>query len=744
MRRSAAVAVAALLAAGPLWAATAPADGAESDAAPADGAGAQPARVFDRVLVTGGPERVADTPGSAHYLTAERLEEQQYSDIHRLLREIPGINVQEEEGYGLRPNIGMRGSGVDRSSKITLLEDGVLIAPAPYAAPAAYYFPTTGRMEAVEVRKGSSAVRQGPFTLGGVLNLVSTAIPAGRAGRLSLSLGDDGSGRLHANAGGSGERFGWLLETYQLEGDGFKRLDGGGATGVELADYLAKLRWSGASGGRWQQTAELKLGHTDQLANETYLGLTLDDFRRTPLRRYAASAADYLDSEHDQLQLRYLVQASRRVDVTATLYRNRFARNWHKLQSVEGVGLSSVLAEPGRFPDELAALRGERDLAGGGLAVRNNRRDYLSRGFEAVVGFAAGDRIAHRLELGLRLHEDEEDRFQEEDQWNITGGRMSLLEPGRPGSQANRVTGARVRAVYLQDEIRAGRWSLAPGVRYERIEFERLDFAASDPDRRSQPRAVRNSVDVLIPGVGLTYRLGRGWQLLAGAYKGFAPPGAGRDGATRAEESFNLEAGFRYRGRQLRAELVAFHNDYDNLLGRDTLSAGGSGSGELFNGGAVLVQGLEASLERTWRVGQAVVPVRLTYTQTEGEFLTSFSSQFADWGPRVTAGDRLPYLPAHQLLLSGGLSRGAWGAHLSLSYASAMRTEPGRGPLVEASSTGEHALVDLSLERRLGADWRLFARVRNLADETYVVALRPAGARPGLPRTVMVGATWRF
>ena len=79
--------------------------------------------------------------GSVSFLDTEYLQQNNYGDIHRILARIPGVQVQDEDGFGLRPNIGLRGTGLDRSSKITVMEDGVLMAPAPYASPSAYYFP---------------------------------------------------------------------------------------------------------------------------------------------------------------------------------------------------------------------------------------------------------------------------------------------------------------------------------------------------------------------------------------------------------------------------------------------------------------------------------------------------------------------------------------------------------------------------------------------------------------------------
>jgi Fe(3+) dicitrate transport protein len=37
-----------------------------------------------------------------------------------------------------------------------------------------------------------------------------------------------------------------------------------------------------------------------------------------------------------------------------------------------------------------------------------------------------------------------------------------------------------------------------------------------------------------------------------------------------------------------------------------------------------------------------------------------------------------------------------------------------------------------------------YVKVDNLFDETYIAARRPAGVRPGLPRTAYLGLTYRL
>jgi Fe(3+) dicitrate transport protein len=703
------------------------------------------------ILVTGGSEMVETLPGSGHFIGKKQLDQQGQSDIHRILRQTEGVNVQEEDGFGLRPNIGMRGTGVNRSEKITLLEDGVLIAPAPYSAPAAYYFPTSERMEAVEVRKGSSTINQGPYTTGGVLNLVSTSIPASLRGSLKISAGSHDTLRAHGILGDSRERFGWLFEGYRLESGGFKDLDGGGRTGVELTDFVGKVRWNSSGTSGVHRSLELKLGKTDQFGEETYLGLSEGDFNRTPYRRYAASQQDYIDTEHDQAQVRFLAAPGARVVVVATIYRNSFFRNWHKIQSVDGWSLSTVLDDPDVYGEQMALLAGEVDGLSGNLAVRNNRRDYLSEGLESRVSVLfEGARIEHELEIGVRLHRDEEDRFQEEDLWNLVDSQMQLSSYGVPGSQANRISSAEAFAVYVSDTLQVGDLTLTPGVRVERIDFEKLDYGTSDQRRLGvDSRVSSNDAAVVLPGIGASYRLGPSWNVVGGVHIGFAAPGPGQDPETDAEQSLNHEVGFNYRSStsELRpgARVVGFFNDYDNLIGRDSLASGGEGTNRTFNGGKVSVLGLEASLDVDLgaRFEKAVaVPVRLGYTWTEAQFDSAFATSFADWSPMVRDGDRVPYIPKHQASLSAGFVGKRWDAFLAAALAGEMRTRPGRGPNPEGEGVDAHLIVDLAahfeLTKWLGAS----VQVRNLLDEEYLASRRPTGLRPGMPRTVLLGLSW--
>ncbi|MDJ0813834.1 MAG: TonB-dependent receptor, partial [Woeseiaceae bacterium] len=485
---------------------------------------------IDNITITGRATDVADVPGSAHVLDAEALEIFNDTDILRVLRAVPGVYLQEEEGFGLRPNIGIRGSGLDRSARIALLEDGVLIAPAPYSAPSAYYFPTQRRMNSLEVLKGPASVVVGPRTTGGALNMISTPVPEQFATNIDLRIGEHSSYDVHANVGNAGERVSWLVETVQSRSDGFMDVDSpiNGDTGFDVEDYVAKLQIDSDSDSDIHQSLRFKVGYTDQTSDQTYLGVTDEDFAANPLTRYAASEGDIFVSEHEQYQLDYVVDPGDNWRATVTAYRNDFERNWYKLQSVNGSGLNTVLTDPEAYALELGWLKGATspdDV----LTKRANNRTYYSQGVQAEVqwDFGWGDaEIA--LNAGLRLHEDEEDRFQHQDSYRMEDGLLVLTTAGAGGSHTNRLSDASAQSYFVNAEIRSGRWIVTPGVRFEDVDMRRLDYSTADPGREQGPTRVRrNSVSTTIPGVGALYRVNDDWRLLAGVHKGYNPPGPG-------------------------------------------------------------------------------------------------------------------------------------------------------------------------------------------------------------------------
>jgi len=697
-------------------------------------------------MVADSKEEAFRAPGSVNVIEEEELQDQLHGvdDIHRVLRQVPGVNIQEEEGYGLRPNIGVRGVPNERSSKITLMEDGILIAPAPYSAPSAYYFPPVGRMSGLELTKGPGLIKYGPYTTGGSLNLLSTPIPDEDSLNAKLGFGTDNLKKIYLNGGTSKKYGGVMFETYQLETDGFKDLDGGGDTGVDLEDYQFKFRLNTDPERSFYQEVEYKGGFYDQQSNETYLGLTDEDFGRTPFRRYAASQLDNIDVDHVQHHVRHSIEFSEDIDVTTLLYYNETQRNWYKIEKVGGTGIASVLNDPATFSDELAWLRGEATSPDGAIALRANQRDYESMGIQSVLGwdFEVLDSV-HSLEVGARFHSDEEDRFQQDDGYRIENARLVLTDEGAPGSQANRIGSADAWSFFVQDTIELDAFTLVPGLRYERINYTREDFGKEDPTR-SGIALKRNdtNVDSLIPGLAGKFEVNEELSVYAGIHKGFSPPGPSSNDDVEEEESINYETGASFERNSFYTKATFFYTDYENLLGADTLSSGGTGSGDLFNGGEADVLGVE--FELGYDLVEAhdaafAVPFRMNYTFTDAEFASSFDSDF--FGD-VRDGDQVPYIPEHQAFGSLGVEYLDYALYLEAFFSDKMQTAVGE--LDSPSTTDSYAVFDLLAKWQYNDYVSLFGTVENLFDREYVVARRPAGARPGLPLTAVAGVEFSY
>jgi len=710
-----------------------------------------------RSSLTGGLRNLDGIPGSAQYISPEELDVHSYTDVHRILGNVPGVYIVEEDGYGLRANIGMRGTGAERSSKITVMEDGVLAAPAPYSAPAAYYFPSTGRAHAIEVRKGSSQIKTGPYTTGGAFNMISTPIPDDFGGQVNAIAGSDQERQLHAYAGDSFEHFGYVVETFQSRADGFKDITGFAnadagldySTGFDKQDYLAKARVNTGTDARIPQSLTFTATRTTETSNETYLGLTQADFETSPFQRYAGSQNDQMNTEHSRLQAQHVIQPAEGLDITTTLYRTDFHRNWYKLDSVDGVGISSLLSNPNANSEALARVQGRE--TGGSLLVKNNNREYYTQGIQTAIGYdVTSGSTNHSLEIGGRYHEDEIDRFQWEDEYRMADrGVMELISEGIPGTESNRLADATAWAGYAEYTLERGPFTVTPGVRVEDFELTRTAWdtdTEAGRNRTASPTGTeQNTGTVWIPGLGIDYRINPGWSAFAGVHRGFAVPGTNPE--TDPENSVNYEVGTRYDARGLRTEVVGFFNDYTNLLGRDLAAIGGDPSGETFNGGEARVLGLEFT--GAYNLGLPLntsfsIPLEVTYTYTNAEFSNTFDSDFGAWG-EVEEGFKLPYLPEHKLALNAGVED-VYGFDLRLTgrFTDELRTVAGSGAPAPSNRIDSHVVMDLSAEYALSSSARIFGSIRNLADNEYAVARRPAGLRPGMPRTFLIGVKTSF
>ncbi len=681
-------------------------------------------------------------PGNGFYLSPRRLKAFRDFNINNQLKEIPGVYFQEEDGFGLRPNIGLRGTGSERSQKITIMEDGVLAAPAPYSAPAAYYFPTFGRMYSMELLRGSSQIRFGPYTTGGAVNLISTPIPAVMKAGLSMEGGSYGFHRLHSFAGNSHKNVAYLVEGHFMGSNGFKRLPGEGSSGFEKSDFLTKVRFNTAPGRRVYQSVTLKAAWMREKSNESYLGLSEADFDRDPFQRYAAGARDLMQAEQRQLSALYKLILSKNAEIAATVYRNDFSRNWYKLDKIiadgEALSISDIFDGSGQGRQALEIARGD---SSGELLLKANNRSYVSQGVQANAAFSLRSGIfRHKWLIGTRFHYDRMDRFQQRDRYFMEDYVLFLREKGAPGSESNRIVSALAWSGFMQYTLRVKGLTLMPGLRLESSRNQMMDYGRSDPDRRGEDLVVsHNHALALIPGIGLDYGMKRGYSLFAGVHRGYSPPGT--QAGARPETSVNYELGFRKSEGLVRSQMTLWLHDFSNLLGSDLAASGGSGSGLLYNGGAVLARGVEFNISYDLRGRSkhgASLPVSLIYAFTKANFLNSFESEYEPWGV-VQAGDELPYIPRHTLTLQSAWQNANTRVELRYNYQSAMRSRAGSGALQPAYATEAHFTLDVSVHQQLNKHFTIYLSGNNITNSVYIAARRPAGVRPGAPRILRLG-----
>ncbi len=685
--------------------------------------------------------------GSAALVDQEQLEQFEFDDIHRVLQTVSGVYIREEDGYGLRPNIGLRGATTERSSKVAIMEDGILIAPAPYAAPAAYYFPLVSRMSQVEVFKGPSAIQYGPNTVGGAINMISRPIEnqyvEGHSGVIDLAIGENGYQKGHGYfSQGLGE-LAYSVEGVHVSSDGFKELSNGEDTGFEKNEAIVKASYVPANSA-YEQFFLAKAGFSMEESNETYLGLTDEDFAEDPNHRYLASQDDLMDWEHYQFQLAHYIELSDEVSIYSQAYHREFDRDWDKFN---GFGSNRTAQTILTSPDTglnrifMEVIDGERDSQSDDEQIQFTMSDrrYFSQGLESKLNYQFDiSGWEATLDAGIRLHRDRVERNHRARYLDMRSG--DLVRTSEPDEQItlNQDTATAV-ATYANVKFVKDELTTSFGLRYESIEGEAIDYL--------HDTVSENSSDIILPGFGVFYKLSAESGVLFGVNKGFVPNSPGQDTDIDPEESWNYELGYRYGDDQVQGEVIGFFNDYSNLKGVCTQSSGGDCTNNIdqeFNGGEVHVYGLEANVSTEFSLSSELnLPVKVAYTHTQSEFQTDFTSDFSQWGT-VSEGDELPYLPEHQLSVTLTLESQLWQVGLMTKFASAMLEAAGENTELEGYETDEIMQLDLSASYWVNNQTKAYFKIDNVTDEQDIVSRRPFGARPGKPRQVTVGFKYQF
>ena len=705
------------------------------------------------LTVTGGGDEVFQLPGSGAYVSAEEFRSRGQTNLARIAAKVPSVFVRDEDGYGNFPNIALRGVDGTRSSKVTLMEDGILTSPSPYSAPAAYYMPKASRMSAIEFLKGSSQVKYGPHTTGGAVNFLSTPIPADGEKNF-FSRTTYGSDQTFFNQTWYGDTqtteagtFGYLLELHTMKSEGFRDIDGASQnSGFDLIEPMLKLFFEPNTD--LKQRFEFKFGYTDFDANESYSGLTEGDLRVNPNRRYAGSQFDHHTAEQFRTYLKWIAEPSDALRIESAVYFNSFQRSWDKLDGLRGTGRTNV-AEALLHAPSLAVLQG---TGLGDIFTRDAFRDHESYGWQnqANFRFDTGS-LSHDLAVGLRLHYDRAGGTNQQIFYTSNG--LGGFGPAAPGAVSSAgLQEVFATATYFEDEIKIGALTLRPGIRFEHLDVENTTGAGVNTSGQEQ---------LVMGGLGAMYDFDAENSLFSGIYRGASPANpAGYLAGTESEESLGIEIGYRHRKDALRTELVAFYTDYDNLIAPQFDVVGGLSPSR--NAGAAETWGLESLVE--YDLGQAAgasygLPVYFsaTYTQAEFKDINGLLANTAGLFSGAQSGSELPYLPEWKFAAGISYLTAKWGVNLDASFTTStwgtgynddVRIEnltglPGNPSAVDGEIDALF-LVDLTGHYQLNETFKLVGGIQNLFDTQEIVSRAPLGPRANAPRMIFAGVEATF
>lgn len=687
----------------------------------ASSAGAKPL-IQSPFVVVGAKERWPLVGGSIAVLGEEALAASRVFTANEALRRIPGLAVRDEEGFGLRPNIGLRGLNPTRSTKVTLLEDGMPLAYAPYGDNSSYYHPPIERFAGLEVLKGATALGFGPQTIGGVINYLTPETPQAPGGFVQAVAGNRGYFYGHVRIGGHGA----LLDYVRKSGDGAR-------------DHLAhriedlNLKYVARLGNRHSVT--LRTNRYSENSLVTYSGLTQAEFERLGAR-YNPFRHDTFAIARDGASMTHELRLADGTALRTNAYYSSLDRDWWRQSSSSQDGQHGAGAIVYTI-DGITATFLQHRLAGRRVdaatqfpSAQGRLRSYVTWGLEPRVSRANS---AGELQAGLKYHREDQDRRQ-----------INANSPtGRTGAVAeDNLRETRAWSAFLAQRVDFGAVALTPIVRYEAMRSARLD--------RLRGVAGASSLARFLPGLGATWQPDAATTLFASIHRGFAPPrvedlidGDGTATDVEAEDSVNLEAGVRRRLRPgWGVQASVFRHEFGNLIAVGSIAGGGTPLAQGRARFAGLELGMQAQSDDGFRA-------RLAYTWLGTAEQTAPFLSVATKGalPGSVAGHRQPYAPEHLLTAALAWSAGDFGLELEAQHTGRQFSDFAN--TVAPSPDGQRGTIpgatiwNAAVHHRTSTRISLFATMKNVGDRT-VVTDRTRGVLVGMPRLLQAGVRYAF
>lgn len=689
--------------------------------------------------VIGGGDRksVLESEGSAHVVSGEQLYTSHVFTTNEALRSVPGIVVRDEEGFGIRPNIGIRGMNPTRSTKTLLLEDGLFLTYAPYGDNASYFHPSMDRFERIEVIKGAEQLLFGPQTISGTINYVTPNPPRKPGGFVALTGGsrDYHNGQLYY--GGWSGNVGAQIDAVYKAGDGSRD-----NTEHEITDVGAKVIWQGSD-----QALIVKASAFQEDSQVSYSGITEAEAQNFGLR-YNPFELDRFDTHRYAGSITHNWELTDTLSLASSVYGNTFDRRWWRQSSNSLDTQCGGTFRTRRLNGQVVNPSDPAECP----STQGRLREYYAYGLEQRVTWDHGvaAQIPGTLKVGYRVHAEEQDRRQ-----------INATSPtGRTGTLAElNERDAFAFSYYVQETLRFGPLSVTPAVRFEDISYERrnlLTGASGDAD-----------LFEAIPGISVNLVAAKGFNVFAGVHEGFAPPrvedvitNAGGSVELDAESSTNYEVGFRSELLQgLKIDGTYFRNDFEKLIAVGSIAGGGQplAQGEaLFEGFELAVRADSQHLLRT----PFNVYGQLAWTYLwDAEQVSAFVPVLPPIVVPPTAGNRQPYAPEHLVTARLGYAERNWDAHVELVYvgeqfADFLNLESPAdhpdGPNSDNARSGQFGKIDDYTIVNVGLTYTIektntdiYFAAKNIFDLDYI-ADKTRGILPGTPQLFHVGLKQNF